>query len=46
LLYERTRRRLFERYPSAVHLVLDSGGHYPHVTQFVSYNGFLTRFMS
>ena len=46
LLYARTRRGLFERYPSASHLYLPRGGHYPHVTQFAKYNQFLRRFMS
>jgi pimeloyl-ACP methyl ester carboxylesterase len=46
LLSERTRNGLFARYPSAAQLYLPSGGHYPHVTQYLTYNQFLRRFMS
>lgn len=46
LLFPRTRGLLFNRYSKAQRLCLSIGGHYPHVTQFERYNGFLTRMLS
>lgn len=46
LLFEQTRSRLLERYPAAARLYLETGGHYPHVTQFIAYNEFLRIFLA
>ena len=41
LLPARTRQAVVARYPGARHLALQTGGHYPQVTQAERYNAFL-----